>query len=142
VKLPLSGVKVLDLSRILAGPFAAMLLADLGADVVKVERLPSAYLLAREIADNAAPVSVVLIRQLLWRMLAADDPMLAHRLESRAVHARGTSADALEGVTSFLEKRPAHFPNRVSTDLPDFFPWWNEQPFTPLPDTPTQSVYP
>jgi enoyl-CoA hydratase/carnithine racemase len=96
------------------------------------ELLPAAYALAREIADNTAPVSVALTRQMLWRMLGADHPMVAHRLDSRAVQARGKSEDAKEGVTSFLEKRPATFPDRVSTDMPDFYPWWPAQPFTPL----------
>jgi enoyl-CoA hydratase/carnithine racemase len=96
------------------------------------ELLPAAHALAREIADNTAPVSVALTRQMLWRMLGADHPMVAHRLDSRAVQARGKSEDAKEGVTSFLEKRPAKFPDRVSTDMPDFYPWWPAQPFTPL----------
>ena len=94
--------------------------------------LPAAYALAREIADNAAPVSVALTRQMFWRMLGADHPMSAHQLDSRAVQARGASADAREGVRAFLEKRPARFPDRVSVDLPDFFPWWADRPFTPL----------
>jgi enoyl-CoA hydratase/carnithine racemase len=97
--------------------------------------LPTAYRLAREIADNAAPVSVALTRQMLWRMLGADHPMVAHRLDSRAVQARGISADAKEGITAFLEKRPARFPDRVSTDMPDFYPWWPARPFTPLGPT-------
>lgn len=96
------------------------------------ELLPAAYALAREIADHAAPVSVALTRQMLWRMLGADHPMAAHRLDSRAVLERGRSADAREGVTAFLEKRPARFPDRVSTDLPDFYPWWPARPFIPL----------
>ena len=96
------------------------------------ELLPAAYALAREIADNTAPVSVALNRQMLWRMLGAADPMAAHRVDSRAMHSRGMSADAREGVTSFLEKRPAQFPERVSADMPDFYPWWSERPFTPL----------
>jgi enoyl-CoA hydratase/carnithine racemase len=96
------------------------------------ELLPAAYALAREIADNAAPVSLALTRQMFWRMLGADHPMAAHQLDSRAVQARGVSDDAKEGVTAFLEKRPARFPDRVSADLPDFFPWWAERPFTPL----------
>jgi enoyl-CoA hydratase/carnithine racemase len=99
------------------------------------ELLPAAYALGREIADNTAPVSVALTRQMLWRMLGADNPMVAHRLDSRAVQDRGRSEDAKEGVTSFLEKRPARFPNRVSTDMPDFYPWWPAQPFTPLGPT-------
>jgi enoyl-CoA hydratase/carnithine racemase len=99
------------------------------------ELLPAAYALAREIADNTAPVSVALTRQMLWRMLGADHPMVAHRLDSRAVQARGKSDDAKEGVTSFLEKRPATFPDRVSTDMPDFYPWWPAQPFSPLGPT-------
>ena len=91
--------------------------------------LPAARALAREIADQAAPVSLALTRQMMWRMAGADDPMRAHRIDSRAIQSRGRSADAREGVSSFLEKRPARFPNRVSTDLPDFLPWWDELPF-------------
>jgi enoyl-CoA hydratase/carnithine racemase len=86
--------------------------------------------LAREIADNTAPVSVALGRQLLWRMLGASHPMDAHRADSRAMFSRGQSADAAEGVTSFLEKRPAEFPDRVSDGLPDVFPGWDEPKFS------------
>lgn len=93
------------------------------------ELLPAARALAREIADNTAPVSVALARQMLWRMAAAPHPMDAHRIDSRAIQARGQSADAREGVTAFLEKRPAVFPNKVSTDMPPFFPWWDEPVF-------------
>jgi enoyl-CoA hydratase/carnithine racemase len=89
--------------------------------------LPAAIALAREIADNTAPVSVAMTRQMLWRMAAARDPMEAHRVDSRAIFARGASADAREGVTSFLEKRPAVYPDRVSSDMPSFFPWWEEE---------------
>jgi enoyl-CoA hydratase/carnithine racemase len=91
--------------------------------------LPAARAIAREIADNAAPVSVALTRQMLWRMAGAADPMHAHRVDSRAIQARGRSADAREGVGAFLEKRPAVFPDTVSRDMPDFFPWWDELPF-------------
>ena len=94
--------------------------------------LPAAYALAREIADYTAPVSVALTRQMMWRMLGADHPMAAHQLDSRAIQARGLSGDAGEGVTAFLEKRPASFPDRVSADMPDFFPWWPERPWSPL----------
>ena len=93
------------------------------------ELLPAAYELAREIADNSAPVSVALTRQLMWRMLGASHPMEAHRAESRGLYSRGTSADAVEGVTSFLEKRAADFPQTVSEDLPDAFPGWVEPEF-------------
>lgn len=93
------------------------------------ELLPAAHALAREIADNAAPVSVALTRQLLWRMAAAPHPMDAHRIDSRSIQARGQSADVREGVGAFLEKRPAVFPNKVSTDMPPFFPWWDEPDF-------------
>ena len=75
---------------------------------------PAAVALARDIADNAAPVSVAMTRQMLWRMAGAGHPMEAHQVDSRAVQARGASADAKEGVTSFLEKRPAAYPDRVS----------------------------
>ena len=93
------------------------------------ELLPAAYALAREIADNAAPVSVALTRQMMWRMLGADHPMEGHKLDSRAVFARGRSADAKEGISSFLEKRPAKFTNTVSQDMPDFFPWWEKREY-------------
>jgi enoyl-CoA hydratase/carnithine racemase len=86
--------------------------------------------LAREIADSAAPVSVALSRQMMWRMLGADHPMVAHRADSRALFARGQSADVVEGVTSFLEKRPAQFSDRVSDGLPDVMPGWQEPEFS------------
>jgi enoyl-CoA hydratase/carnithine racemase len=93
------------------------------------ELLDAAYALAREIAENAAPVSVALARRMLWRMLGAEHPMLAHRADSRAMFARGQSADAREGIASFLEKRPAEFTDRVSYGLPDVFPGWSAPPF-------------
>jgi enoyl-CoA hydratase/carnithine racemase len=93
------------------------------------ELLDAAYALAREIADNAAPVSVALARRMMWRMLGAGHPMLAHRVDSRAMFVRGQSADAHEGVTAFLEKRAAHFPDRVSAGLPDVFPGWETPGF-------------
>jgi enoyl-CoA hydratase/carnithine racemase len=96
------------------------------------ELLPAAYALAREMADGTAAVSVALTRQMMWRMLGADHPMAAHQVDSRALQARGVSADAREGVTAFLEKRAAAFPDRVSTDMPDFYPWWPERPWAPL----------
>jgi len=86
--------------------------------------LDTARALAREIADHAAPVSVALTRQMMWRMLGADHPMEAHKVDSRAIYARGRSADAKEGINSFLEKRSPSFPERVSRDMPDFVPWW------------------
>jgi enoyl-CoA hydratase/carnithine racemase len=84
--------------------------------------LPTAMAIAREIADNTSPVSVALTRQMLWRMLGTDHPMDAHRVDSRGILERGASADAREGVESFLEKRPPRFPLRVSAGLPDIFP--------------------
>jgi enoyl-CoA hydratase/carnithine racemase len=91
--------------------------------------LPAARALAKEIADNTAPVSIALTRQMLWRMAGAEHPMQAHQVDSRAIQARGQSADAKEGVTSFLEKRQPVYPNKVSTDMPEFFPWWDEPEF-------------
>jgi enoyl-CoA hydratase/carnithine racemase len=85
------------------------------------ELLEAAYELAREIVDHTAPVSVALGRRMLWRMLGAEHPMLAHRADSRGMFLRGQSADAREGITAFLEKRPADFPDRVSDGLPDVF---------------------
>jgi enoyl-CoA hydratase/carnithine racemase len=91
--------------------------------------LDAAYELAGEIAEHTAPVSVALARRLLWNMLGADHPMDAHRADSRAMFARGQSDDAREGVTSFLEKREAQFPDRVSDGLPDVFPGREEPRF-------------
>src|SRR4030088_904570 len=93
------------------------------------ELLDAAYELAREIAENTAPVSVALARQMMWRMLGAEHPMIAHRADSRGMVARGQSADAMEGVTAFLEKRPAHFPDLVSDGLPEIMPGWHAPPF-------------
>ncbi len=91
--------------------------------------LPAARAIAREIIYNAAPVSIALTRQMMWRMLGAAHPMEAHKADSRAIMARGASADSKEGVTSFLEKRPAHYPNKVSIDLPDIWPEWVQPEF-------------
>ena len=94
------------------------------------ELLGAARSLAREIADNTAPVSVALARRLMWTMLGASHPMEAHRADSRAMLSRGQSADVREGVTSFLEKRPPSFPDRVSDGLPEVFPWLEEPVFS------------
>jgi enoyl-CoA hydratase/carnithine racemase len=91
--------------------------------------LPAARALAREIIDNTAPVSVALTRQMIWRMAGADHPMMAHQADSRAIQARGASADAREGVASFLEKRTADYPNLVSRDVPDIWPHWPTRDF-------------
>ena len=91
--------------------------------------LPAAYALAREIADNTAPVSVTLARRMMLDMLDASHPMEAHQLESRLMVARGQSGDAKEGVTSFLEKRQAKYPDKVSRDLPQPYPWRPTPPF-------------
>jgi enoyl-CoA hydratase/carnithine racemase len=93
--------------------------------------LPVARALALEIARNTSAVSVALARQMIWRMLGADHPMAAHRIDSKAMFHTGRAADAYEGVTAFLEKRPARFTLRPSTDMPPFYPWWTEPPFRP-----------
>lgn len=88
--------------------------------------MPEARRIAREIAQNTAPVSIALTRQMMWRMAGAAHPMEAHRIDSRGIAARSGSGDAAEGVASFMEKRTPVFPDKVSTDMPGFFPWWDE----------------
>ena len=94
------------------------------------ELIAAARALAREIADNTSQVSVALIRQMIWRMAGADHPMEAHKVDSRGIFARATSADAREGVASFLEKRQAKFPDKVSKDMPAYFPWWQGRKYS------------
>lgn len=96
----------------------------------KDELLAVARSIAADIRDNTAPVSVTLIRHMMWKMLNADHPMEAHKIDSRGIYHRGRSADSKEGVESFLEKRPAEFTMQVSKDMPEYFPWWDEQTFS------------
>jgi enoyl-CoA hydratase/carnithine racemase len=93
------------------------------------DMLPAAERLAKEIADNTSAVSVALARQMLWRMLGADHPMEAHKVDSRGIYFSGKSSDAREGITSFLEKRPPRFTDKPSTDMPEFYPWWKTPQF-------------
>ena len=85
--------------------------------------------IANEIIENTSPVSVSMTRQMLWKMLGADHPMEAHKVDSRAIYELGKGEDTKEGVNSFLEKRPPQFPSKVSKDMPDFYPWWDEREF-------------
>jgi enoyl-CoA hydratase/carnithine racemase len=96
--------------------------------VAPEELLPAARALAREIADNTSAMSVTLTRQMLWKMLGADHPMEAHKIDSKVIHWMGRSADAYEGVTAFLEKRPAKFKLKPS-EMPEFYPWWKPRKF-------------
>lgn len=91
--------------------------------------IPRAREIAAEIAQNTSAISVALTRQLLWKMLGADHPMEAHKLDSKLVFWTSTRPDAVEGVQSFLEKRPPKFPMKLSSDLPEFYPWWSDRPF-------------
>ncbi len=91
--------------------------------------LPRARELGAEIAENTSAVAVALSRQMLWKMLGADHPMEAHRIDSRGIHYMGSSPDVREGVQSFLEKRKPSFEMKVSKDLPDYFPWWKDRAF-------------
>lgn len=94
-----------------------------------MDLLPAARALADEIAANTAPVAVALSRQMMWRMLGANHPMEAHKIDSRGVFAQGRGGDVAEGVAAFMGKRPAVFPGRVSADMPPFYPWWTEPGF-------------
>ena len=92
------------------------------------ELIDAARGIAREIADNTSAVSVAMTRAMLWRLPSGGHPMAAHQVDSRAIYRLSKGVDATEGVQSFLEKRPAVFPARVSADMPDFYPWWGEEP--------------
>ncbi len=111
-------------------PAEEALAAGLVSRVVAPEALlETARGLACEIADNTSAMSVTLCRQMLWRMLGADHPMEAHKVDSRCIYWMGAAADAREGVQAFLEKRPARFTLRPSADMPPFYPWWEERTF-------------
>ncbi|XOV87885.1 MAG: crotonase/enoyl-CoA hydratase family protein [Pseudomonadota bacterium] len=91
--------------------------------------MPAARALAAEFAAQTSAVSIAMIRQMMWKMLTADHPIEAHKIDTRGVYFTGKSADAREGVQSFLEKRPPSFPDRVSENMPPFFPWWEPRKF-------------
>ncbi|MEO1476421.1 MAG: crotonase/enoyl-CoA hydratase family protein [Pseudomonadota bacterium] len=95
----------------------------------QAELMTEARKIAREIADNTAPVSVTLTRHMMWRMLGAAHPMDAHIVDSAAIYERGQTEDAREGVMSFLEKRAPEYPVKVSDGLPSFWPWWDDKGF-------------
>ncbi len=112
-------------------PASEALAAGLVRSVHKPKKLlDEARALALEIAENTAPVSVALSRQMMWRMLGAGHPMVAHQVDSRGIAERGRSDDAREGVLSFLEKRPPAFPVLVSDGLPEIFPGWQDPEFS------------
>lgn len=93
------------------------------------ELIPAARALATAMTAESAPVSMAMTRQMLWRMLGAAHPIEAHRMDSRAIWYRGRQEDAKEGVVSFLEKRPADYPNTVSADMPDLHQWFDDPEF-------------
>ncbi|WP_462413710.1 crotonase/enoyl-CoA hydratase family protein [Neobacillus sp. Marseille-QA0830] len=88
------------------------------------ELLPAAEAIAKEIAENTSAISVALSRQLMWKMLGADHPYESHKIESKMIQWTGQQDDVREGITSFFEKRKPNFPMKVSTDMPNFYPWW------------------
>ena len=91
--------------------------------------LPTAREMALEIVDNNSIISTALTRQMMWSMLCADHPMEAHKIESKCLHYMSQSRDFMEGVESFLQKRPPKFAMRPSKDMPDFYPWWIDRPY-------------
>ncbi len=96
----------------------------------KADLLAAARNIASEFSAHSSPLSVTMIRHMMWRMLGADHPVEAHNVDSRAIYHLGRGADAKEGVEAFLEKRPAQFQGRVSEDMPEFFPWWEKRSFS------------
>ncbi len=115
--------RVFDAKEALAG--------GLVSEVLKPEELlPRAREIAKQFVDGTAPVSVALIRQMMWKGLTMDHPMEAHKVDSRGIYARGASADVREGVTSFLEKRAPKFPEAVSKNMPSYFPWWKDRKYS------------
>lgn len=96
------------------------------------ELLPAARALAKEFVDNSSAVSMTLTRHMMWRMLGTSHPLDAHEVDTAAMNALGQSDDAREGISAFLEKRPARFRDRVSQHLPRFFPWWKDRTFRQL----------
>ncbi|MCK0129084.1 crotonase/enoyl-CoA hydratase family protein [Erythrobacter sp. F6033] len=86
--------------------------------------------IGREIADNTSAVSVAMTRAMMWRLMNTDHPMEAHKIDSRAIYRLSRGADAKEGIASFLEKRTPEYPAKVSEDMPDFYPWWDERPYS------------
>jgi len=91
--------------------------------------MAAAHALAREIADNTSAVSVAMTRAMMWRLMSADHPMEAHKIDSRAIYRLSRGKDAVEGIQSFLEKRPPDYPGKVSEDMPDFYPWWEQRAY-------------
>lgn len=97
------------------------------SEVVEPDQLLArARALALEIAENTAPVSVALARQMLWRFGPEASPAGALAIDGRLSMILGASPDVREGVGAFLEKRPPQFPGRVSSDMPDLYPWWKD----------------
>jgi len=114
--------RVFDAAEALAGGLVSRVVAPEAL-------LPTTQALAREIADHTSGVSVALARQMMWKLLGSDHPMEGHRLDSRGMDWTGRSADAHEGIASFLEKRPPRFPLTPSRDMPPYYPWWTERSF-------------
>jgi enoyl-CoA hydratase/carnithine racemase len=90
------------------------------------ELLDKAYELARDIVENTAPVSVAVTRQLLYRMSNLDSPFPVHETDSKLIGGLPANPDAVEGVLSFLQKRPPEFRMEVNKDLPTDLPWTKE----------------